>query len=131
MFGYASDETEELMPLPIVLAHRLTRRLAEVRKDGTLPYLRPDGKAQVTVRYQRGADGGLEPLAVERVLISTQHAPGLDAKRDIRPDLLEQVVAPSLPRRAGRPRRPCATRTRSSSTRRASSRSAGRWATRA
>ena len=97
MFGYASDETEELMPLPIVLAHRLTRRLAEVRKDGTLPYLRPDGKAQVTVRYQRGADGALEPLGVERVLISTQHAPGLDAKRDIRPDLLEQVVVPSLP----------------------------------
>ena len=97
MFGYACDETPERMPLPIVLAHRLTRRLAAVRRDGTLPYLRPDGKAQVTVRYERRADGHLEPVAVERVLVSTQHAPGLDARTDIKPELIEHVIAPSLP----------------------------------
>ncbi|HEX4009258.1 MAG TPA: methionine adenosyltransferase [Solirubrobacteraceae bacterium] len=90
MFGYASDETPELMPLPIALAHRLARRLAEVRKDGTLDYLRPDGKTQVSVRY---ADG--KPVAIEKLLISTQHAEGADGA--IREDLWEHVVVPSLP----------------------------------
>src|SRR3954468_19343074 len=79
MFGYAVNETTELMPLPIVLAHRLTQQLAAARRSGELPFLRPDGKAQVTVRYARGADGSLEPLGIERLLISTQHEPGVDA----------------------------------------------------
>jgi S-adenosylmethionine synthetase len=88
MFGYATDETDELMPLPIALAHRLARRLAEVRKDGTLPYLRPDGKTQVTVRYEDG-----RPVAVEKVLISTQHAEDV-AQARIASDLREHVVRP-------------------------------------
>jgi S-adenosylmethionine synthetase len=92
MFGYATRETEELMPMPIALAHRLAHRLAEVRHDGSLPYLRPDGKTQVTVRY----DGG-RPVEIEKVLISTQHQEGVDADTRIRPDLWEQVVAPVLP----------------------------------
>ena len=74
MFGYASDESEELMPMPIMLAHRIARRLAEVRRDGTLPYLRPDGKSQVTVEYD--ADG--RPRRVHTVLVSTQHDPDVD-----------------------------------------------------
>ncbi len=90
MFGYASDETPELMPLPIALAHRLARRLAAVRKDGTLGYLRPDGKTQVSVRYLDG-----RPVAIEKLLISTQHANGVEEQ--IKPDLWEQVVLPSLP----------------------------------
>ncbi len=91
MFGYASNETEELMPLPIALAHRLAKRLAEVRKDGTLAYLRPDGKTQVSVRYRDG-----QPVAIERLLISTQHAES--ATRDqIAADLWEHVVVPVLP----------------------------------
>ena len=92
MFGYATNETPELMPLPISLAHRLARRLATVRKDGTLDYLRPDAKTQVTVRY---ADG--RPVEIERVLISTQHAPDVERDSRIRPDLLEHVIAPVLP----------------------------------
>ncbi len=91
MFGYASNETEELMPLPIALAHRLAKRLAEVRKDGTLGYLGPDGKTQVSVRYRDG-----QPVAIERLLISTQHAES--AMRDqIAADLWEHVVVPVLP----------------------------------
>ena len=90
MFGYATSETPELMPLPISLAHRLAQRLAEVRKDGTVPYLRPDGKTQVTVRYSGG-----RPVGVERVLISTQHAEGSESL--IPDDLWEHVVVPVLP----------------------------------
>ena len=92
MFGYATAETEELMPLPISLAHRLAHRLAVVRKDGTLPYLRPDAKTQVTVRYRDNV-----PVEIERVLISTQHADGVDRDSTIRPDLIEQVIKPVLP----------------------------------
>jgi S-adenosylmethionine synthetase len=91
MFGYATDETEALMPMPIQIAHRLAERLTAVRKDGTLDYLRPDGKTQVTVRY---ADG--RPVAVEKLLISTQHAPGVDSGETIRPDLWEHVALPVL-----------------------------------
>ncbi|CAN5621151.1 methionine adenosyltransferase [soil metagenome] len=91
MFGYATNETPELMPLPISLAHRLAKRLAEVRHDETLGYLRPDGKTQVSVRYRDGA-----PVAVEKLLISTQHAES--ATRDqILDDLWEHVVTPVLP----------------------------------
>jgi S-adenosylmethionine synthetase len=91
MFGYATSETPELMPMPIVLAHKLSRRLAEVRRNGLLPYLRPDGKTQVTVRY----DSGGKPVRVEKVLISTQHEDGVEAKL---PDALwEQVVTQALP----------------------------------
>ncbi|HEX6228660.1 MAG TPA: methionine adenosyltransferase [Solirubrobacterales bacterium] len=91
MFGYATDETEVLMPMPIHLAHRLAERLAAVRKDGTLDYLGPDGKTQVTVRY---ADG--KPTQVERLLISTQHAPEVDSETQIRPELWEHVILPVL-----------------------------------
>jgi S-adenosylmethionine synthetase len=90
MFGYASSETPELMPLPIALAHRLAKRLAQVRKDGTLDYLRPDGKTQVSVRYING-----RPVAIEKLLISTQHAEGSEGS--LREDLFEHVVRPSLP----------------------------------
>ena len=95
MFGYASTETPELMPLPIMLAHQLAQRLSAVRKDGTLPYLRPDGKTQVTVEYAE--DGGhLRPVGIERVLISTQHADDL-TQEQIKADLAEHVVKPLLP----------------------------------
>ncbi|HWE09446.1 MAG TPA: methionine adenosyltransferase [Solirubrobacteraceae bacterium] len=90
MFGYAARETPELMPLPISLAHRLARRLSEVRKDGTLEYLRPDGKTQVSVRYVDG-----KPAAIEKLLISTQHAEGVEDR--IRDDLWEHVVMTTLP----------------------------------
>ncbi|MGQ0615512.1 MAG: methionine adenosyltransferase [Acidimicrobiia bacterium] len=92
MFGYACDETDDLMPLPIWLAHRLAHRLSEVRKAGILPYLRPDGKTQVTFEYVDG-----RPVALKTVLISTQHAPGLDAETLIKPDLVEHVVHPLVP----------------------------------
>ena len=92
MFGYACDETEDLMPMPIWLAHRLARRLAEVRKAGILPYLRPDGKTQVTFDYEDG-----RPVRLRTVLISTQHQPGLDAETLIKPDLEEHVIHPLLP----------------------------------
>jgi S-adenosylmethionine synthetase len=91
MFGYATDETEALMPMPIHIAHRLAERLAAVRKDGSLDYLGPDGKTQVTVRY---ADG--RPTQVEKLLISTQHAEGVDSESTIKPDLWESVVLPVL-----------------------------------
>jgi S-adenosylmethionine synthetase len=92
MFGYATNETSELMPLPILLAHKLAKRLAEVRKGEVLPYLRPDGKTQVTVRYAGG-----RPVEIEKVLISTQHADGIDAETLIKPDLFEHVLHPILP----------------------------------
>ncbi|MDX6633390.1 MAG: S-adenosylmethionine synthetase [Solirubrobacterales bacterium] len=92
MFGYATDEADGLMPMPIQIAHRLAERLSEVRKDGTLPYLRPDGKTQVTVRYEDG-----RPAEVVRVLISTQHSEEADRDSQIRPDLLEHVIEPVLP----------------------------------
>ena len=92
MFGYASNETDELMPLPISLAHKLAKRLSEVRKGEVIPYLRPDGKTQVTVRYQDG-----RPVEIEKILISTQHADGIDTETLIKPDLLEHVLRPVLP----------------------------------
>jgi S-adenosylmethionine synthetase len=92
MFGYACDETEDLMPLPIWLAHRLAHRLSEVRKAGILPYLRPDGKTQVTFEYEDG-----RPVRLKTVLISTQHAPSLDPETLIKPDLKEHVIHPLLP----------------------------------
>ena len=98
MFGYATNETRELMPLPIMLAHRIAKRLSEVRKADVLPYLRPDGKAQVSVRYEVDADGRQTPVEIERVLISTQHREGLDAESMIKPDLIEHVLRPILPR---------------------------------
>ncbi|NCF66853.1 MAG: methionine adenosyltransferase [Chloroflexi bacterium] len=91
MFGYACNETEVLMPLPIYLAHRLTQRLSEVRRDGTLPWLRPDGKSQVTIEYNFG-----QPKRVHTVLISTQHAPEVD-NETIRDGLVEHVIKPVLP----------------------------------
>jgi S-adenosylmethionine synthetase len=98
MFGYATSETRELMPLPIMLAHRITKRLSEVRKADILPYLRPDGKAQVSVRYDVDADGRQRPVEIARVLISTQHREGLDPESLIKPDLIEQVLRPILPK---------------------------------
>ena len=97
MLGYASRETDELMPLPIMLAHRLAKRLSEVRKADVLPYLRPDGKTQVTVRYEVDEHGIQRPVEIERVLISTQHRDGLDAESLIKPDLAEHVLRPILP----------------------------------
>src|SRR5436190_10771284 len=97
MFGYATSETPELMPLPIMLAHKVCKRLSEVRKADVLPYLRPDGKAQVSVRYEVDAEGRQRPVAIERVLVSTQHRTGLDAETMIKPDVIEHVLRPILP----------------------------------
>jgi S-adenosylmethionine synthetase len=96
MFGYATHETAELMPMPIVIAHKLTKRLAEVRKANVLPYLRPDGKSQVTVRYEVDERGIQRAVEIERILISTQHRDGLDVETLMKPDLLEHVVEPIL-----------------------------------
>jgi S-adenosylmethionine synthetase len=98
MFGYAANETDELMPLPIMLAHRLAKRLSEVRKAEILPYLRPDGKTQVTVRYEQDEDGRRRPVEIERVLISTQHRDGLDVESLLKPDLIAHVIEPILPK---------------------------------
>ena len=92
MFGYACNETETLMPLPIHLAHRLAERLALVRKSSQIPYLRPDGKTQVTFDYEDG-----KPVRLKTVLISTQHDEGIDRDTVIRPDLIEQVIRPMIP----------------------------------
>ena len=92
MFGYACDETPDLMPLPIWLAHRLAERLTEVRKSGLIPYLRPDGKTQVTFDYENG-----KPVRLRTVLISTQHGESADRDTTIRPDLIEHVIRPTIP----------------------------------
>src|SRR6266513_2576254 len=97
MFGYATNETKELMPLPIMLAHKICKRLAEVRKAGDLPYLRPDGKAQVTIRYESEDNGGQRPIEIERVLVSTQHSDGISSEDLIKPDIIERVLHPILP----------------------------------
>jgi len=92
MFGYASDETPELMPMPILLAHRITRTLAELRKSGEVPWLRPDGKSQVTVQYE-----DRRPVGIDTVVVSTQHAPEVSNKK-LRDTIIEQVIEPSLPK---------------------------------
>ncbi len=91
MFGYACDETPELMPLPIALAHRLAKRLARVRKDGTVPYLRPDGKTQVTVEYVDH-----RPIRLDTVVVSSQHAGDIDIETLLKPDIAEHVIAPEV-----------------------------------
>ena len=91
MFGYACNETSQLMPMPIYLAHRLAERLTAVRKGGVLDYLRPDGKTQVTVRYVDG-----KPVAIDKILISTQHAEGVDIDALMRPDFIEHIIDPVL-----------------------------------
>ena len=92
MFGYATNETSELMPMPIVLAHRLTKRLAEVRKKNILPWVRPDGKSQVTVEYRNG-----KPVRVDTVVVSTQHSEKVTSKK-IERDLMEKVINPVMPK---------------------------------
>jgi S-adenosylmethionine synthetase len=92
MFGYACTETPEYMPLPIMLAHKLAHRLSEVRKAGILPYLRPDGKSQVSVRYEND-----KPVSIETIVVSSQHAPNIDIETQIMPDVMEFVVKPIIP----------------------------------
>ena len=98
MFGYACRETPQLMPLPITLAHAICRRLAEVRKAGTLDYLRPDGKAMVTVRYEQDEHGRSRAVEIDRLLVVSQHADGVDGQSQIKPDIIEHVLHPVLPR---------------------------------
>lgn len=95
MFGYANDDTDDLMPMPIWLAHRLAQRLAQVRKDGTLDYLRPDGKTQVSIEYEGGV-----PKRLDTVLISTQTGP-IDIESKLKPDLIEHVIKPLVPEQFG------------------------------
>jgi S-adenosylmethionine synthetase len=92
MFGYACDDNDDLLPLPIWLAHRLSMRLAQVRRSGQVPYLRPDGKTQVTIAYEEG-----RPVAIDTVLISTQHDDNFASEDEIKPDLMEHVIRPVLP----------------------------------
>ena len=99
MFGYASNETEELMPMPIVLAHKLTRRLAEVRKKNILPWVRPDGKSQVTVEYKNG-----KPVRIDTIVVSTQHSDTVTSKK-IEKDVLEKVIIPVMPKRLFDPKK--------------------------
>jgi S-adenosylmethionine synthetase len=91
MFGYACRETPQLMPLPIMIAHRLARRLTDIRRDGIVPYLRPDGKTQVTIEYD-----GAKPVRLDTVVVSSQHAPDIDLRELLTPDVREHVVAPVL-----------------------------------
>lgn len=91
MFGYASRETAELMPMPIAIAHRLAERLTKVRKDGSLPYLRPDGKTQVTIEYD-----GDRPVRIDTVVISSQHSPEVDLDKQLSPEILNTVIKPVL-----------------------------------
>ena len=97
MFGYACRETPELMPLPIMLAHRLCSRLAEVRKSGTLPYLWPDGKSMVTARYEVDEHGRTTVAEIERVLVVSQHVDGIDINGQMKRDIIEHVIGPVLP----------------------------------
>jgi len=98
MFGYASNETPELMPLPIILAHKLTRRLAEVRKKNILPWVRPDGKSQVTVEYKNG-----KPVRIDTIVVSTQHSDNITSKK-IEKDVLEKVIIPVMPKKFFNPK---------------------------
>ncbi len=91
MFGYATNETKELMPMPIMLAHKLTKKLTQVRKDDILPYLRPDGKSQVTIEYRDG-----KPKRISTIVVSTQHSPSINLK-DLREDIIEKVIKPVMP----------------------------------
>jgi S-adenosylmethionine synthetase len=98
MFGYASNETTELMPMPIILAHRLTRRLAEVRKKGILNWVRPDGKAQVTIEYKNG-----KPVRIDTIVVSTQHSDAVTSKK-IEKDIMEKVIIPVMPKKLFNPK---------------------------
>jgi S-adenosylmethionine synthetase len=98
MFGYASNETAELMPMTIVLAHRLTRRLAEVRKKNILPWVRPDGKSQVTIEYKNG-----KPVRIDTIVVSTQHSDSVTSKK-IEKDIMEKVIIPVMPKKLFNPK---------------------------